>query len=79
VTFEDPAANAARRPALRVVRGRPDDVELAAVVAVVLARPAAAADTNAGQPTSVWASRSRLVRPPLRPGPNAWRASAWPR
>jgi acyl-CoA carboxylase epsilon subunit len=65
-------------PLLRVVRGTPDDAELAAVVAVVASRAVPAAEPGA-RPLSVWAARSRMVRPPLRPGPGAWRASAWPR
>lgn len=66
-----------RPPLLRVVRGEPDPAELAAVVAVVAAR--SAGGEAAPRPLSVWSARSRLVRPPLRPGPGAWRASAWPR
>jgi hypothetical protein len=64
-------------PVLRVVRGTPTPAELAALVTVVSA--AAAAPQAAPRPLSVWAARSRLVRPPLRPAPGAWRASAWPR
>ena len=64
-------------PLLRVVRGTPDDAELAAVVAVVATRGSAGEPTP--RPLSVWAARSRMVRPPLRPAPGAWRASAWPR
>jgi hypothetical protein len=62
---------------LRVVKGSPSPAELAALVAVVRAAVAPVAGTR--RPLSVWAARSRLVRPPLRPGPGAWRASAWPR
>ena len=73
----DPAPTHGQPPVLRVVRGQPDAPEVAALVAVVLARgPAAAAGTSA---VSVWASRARLVRPPLRPGLGAWRTSGWPR
>jgi hypothetical protein len=69
----------AERPLLRVVRGTPDDVELAALTAVVAA--AASAPAAAAKPTrrSAWADRSRLVREPLHPGPGAWRASTSPR
>jgi hypothetical protein len=65
-------------PVLRVVRGTPTAAELAALVTVV-SSVGAAVPVDAPRPTSVWAARSRLVRPPLRPGPAAWRASAWPR
>jgi hypothetical protein len=64
-------------PLLRVVRGEPDPAELAAVVAVVATRSDRAPSTP--RPLSVWAARSRLVRPQLRPSPGAWRASSWPR
>jgi hypothetical protein len=68
-----------KRPYLRIVRGNPDDEELAALAAVV----AAAASAPAGSPKqqdrrSRWADHARLVRQPLRPGPGAWRASAFP-
>jgi hypothetical protein len=65
------------RPMLRVVRGEPDDAELAALIAVVSARasaPAAGAEPEGGD---AWRDRSHLVRRPLTPGPGAWRASAW--
>lgn len=63
-------------PLLRVVRGEPDDAELAALIAVVAAATAPAA---AGEPeiADAWRDRSHLVRRPLIPGPGAWRASAW--
>ena len=64
-------------PVVRVTKGQPTPAELAALVAVIAARaqPAQAP----ARPTSVWAARSRMVRPVLHPGPGAWRASAWPR
>lgn len=65
-----------RRPLLRIVRGEPDDAELAALIAVVAASSTAAAP--AGEPgPDAWTDRSRLVRRPLPHGPGAWRASAW--
>ena len=73
----DPAPRQGRPPVLRVVRGQPDAPEVAALVAVVLARGPASAERASG--VSVWASRARLVRPPLRPGLGAWRTSGWPR
>jgi hypothetical protein len=65
------------RPVLRVVRGTPTAAELAALVTVVTAATGSAEPPP--RPLSVWSARSRLVRPPLRPGPGAWRSSAWPR
>jgi len=64
------------RPLLRVVRGEPDDAELAALIAVVSARAAAAAPDAEPEPNA-WTDRSRLVRRELPHGPGAWRASAW--
>jgi Acyl-CoA carboxylase epsilon subunit len=67
------------RPILRVVRGDATPEEIAALVAVLLAR---SADAGApGQARSVpgsWADRSRQLRRPLSPGPGAWRRSALP-
>ena len=64
------------RPILRVVRGEPDDAELAALIAVVSARSAAAAP-EAEPDYNAWTDRARLVRRDLPHGPGAWRASAW--
>ncbi|MGQ0625080.1 MAG: acyl-CoA carboxylase subunit epsilon [Sporichthyaceae bacterium] len=64
------------RPMLRVVRGTPDDYELAALLAVVSACSGAGGTEPEAQPNA-WSDRSRLVRGPLPHGPGAWRASAW--
>lgn len=63
---------------VRIVKGRPTDDELAAVVAVLSAK-AAAADQPAPARPSTWAAYWRTVRAPLAPGQGAWRASALPR
>ncbi|MBK1788836.1 acyl-CoA carboxylase subunit epsilon [Prauserella sp. ASG 168] len=64
---------------LRVVRGNPDDAELAALT-VVLAGLGSGEEPQAEPPVrSRWADRAALVRAPLRPGQGAWRASALPR
>jgi len=67
------------RPILRVVRGDATPEEIAALVAVLLAR---SADAEAsGQDRSVsgsWADRSGQIRRPLSPGPGAWRRTALP-
>ena len=71
-----------RRSVLRVIRGDPSPEELAALVTVIAARVrqrTAARQVGQGRPHSAWTDRSRLVRQQLRPGPGAWRASAWPR
>ncbi|OLR90468.1 acyl-CoA carboxylase epsilon subunit [Actinokineospora bangkokensis] len=75
-----PEQNEPASPALlHVVRGNPDDVELAALTAVV-----AAAATTGGEPEQPtegggWADKAAQVRAPLPHGPGAWRASARPR
>jgi hypothetical protein len=63
---------------LRVVRGDATPEEIAAVVAVLLARSASDLGTPPRPAPSAWADRSRLLRRPLFPGPDAWRRSALP-
>jgi len=70
----------AQRPVLRVVKGDLTPEELAALVAVVAARNAAAAHAasrSKKRPRSEWGHPVRAVRGPHRPGPDAWRRSAW--
>ncbi|WP_406283138.1 acyl-CoA carboxylase subunit epsilon [Embleya sp. NBC_00896] len=64
---------------IKVVRGEPTPEELAVIVTVVAAK-AAAGGGAAPAPAiaSRWNAPARLVRRPQRPGPGAWRASAWP-
>lgn len=72
-------------PFLRIVRGRPDDAEIAALTAATAALSATGAtEADDRGRLSMWADRSAMVRHsggrrPLRPGPGAWRASALPR
>ena len=63
------------RPFLRIVRGTPDDEELAALTAVVAAIAAQRPAPSTEAPRSHWADRAALVRRPLPHGPGAWRAS----
>lgn len=73
------------RPVLRVVRGNPDDAEIAALTATLAG---IAASSTAGEPETddslaMWADRAASLRypggrRPLQPGPNGWRASALP-
>jgi hypothetical protein len=77
-TAAEPTAEA--RPLLRIVQGSPDDAELAALTAVVLAVAARSTTPPPAQPArSLWANRADLVRRPLHPGPGAWRAAGLPR
>jgi hypothetical protein len=70
----------ANRPVLRIVRGNPDDVELAALTAVVAAVASAHPEPEQKPANrSWWGDRARSTRQPLHPGPGAWRASGLPR
>jgi Acyl-CoA carboxylase epsilon subunit len=71
------SGSADRSPVLRVIRGDATPEEIAAVVAVLLGRPVPAASAPRRAP-SAWADRSRLLRRPVHPGPDAWRRSALP-
>jgi hypothetical protein len=62
-----------------VIRGEPTAEELAALTVVLRAVPARRAAAPPGRsPRSQWSARARLMRPALRPGPGAWRASSLP-
>lgn len=63
---------------VQVVRGEPDDVELAALVAGLVAASAHQGDDWAERPSdgSAWVARRHGVRPAgWRTGPDAWRWS----
>ncbi|GAA2071737.1 hypothetical protein GCM10009821_07090 [Aeromicrobium halocynthiae] len=78
---DDQDAATSAQPVLRVVKGDPTPEELAALVAVVAARNAAAAHAAAAaarpRPRSEWGHPVRAHRTPHRVGPDAWRRSAW--
>ncbi|MFF7873162.1 acyl-CoA carboxylase epsilon subunit [Streptomyces californicus] len=66
---------------IKVVRGNPTPEELAAAVAVVQARAAAASAVSSGAPLSPeqWSDPGRIARSgSLRPGPRAWSRTYWP-
>ncbi|MGH3492104.1 MAG: acyl-CoA carboxylase subunit epsilon [Sciscionella sp.] len=69
---------AAPRPLLRVVRGTPDEAELAALTTIVATLGSDAQPATDSASPSRWADRAALVRAPLHAGPGAWRASALP-
>jgi len=69
-----------RRALFRVVRGEPDDAELAALAVVLAAAASAPATENAPSARrSAWVDRAAQLRRPQHPGPGAWRASTLPR
>ncbi|MBM3687392.1 MAG: acyl-CoA carboxylase subunit epsilon [Actinobacteria bacterium] len=61
-----------------VIRGRATSADVAAIIAAI-ASLRASLPGEARRPRSLWARPSRQTRPPLSPGPGAWRASALPR
>jgi hypothetical protein len=66
------------RASVRVVRGEPDDLELAALVAGLVAASAQVDYPDEPVARSVWNDRSRSMRGPsdqASPGPDAWRWS----
>jgi hypothetical protein len=65
-------------PLLRVVRGAPDDAELAALTAVVAALSSAPPEERAAAPRSAWGDPGRRMRALPQPGPGAWPASGLP-
>jgi hypothetical protein len=71
-----------RHPTLRIIRGDATAEEIAALLAVLCARAGRVSASSARAGTSrarpAWNDRSPLLRAPLRPGPGAWRSSAWP-
>ena len=66
---------------IKVVRGNPTPEELAAALAVVRARAAAAAATPPGAtgPRDTWSDPSRIAAHRLpQPGQTAWARTYWP-
>ncbi|ANZ37827.1 acetyl-CoA carboxylase biotin carboxyl carrier protein subunit [Lentzea guizhouensis] len=72
------APEVSEQPLLRVVKGAPDDYELAALTAVVAGLAAAVPVEEKPARRSEWANPVRRVRRPLQHGPGAWRASGFP-
>lgn len=78
----DETTEAAHRPVLRVVKGDLTPEELAALVAVVAARNAAAANAAARTKPklrSEWGHPARQVRTTHTFGPDQWRRSSFGR
>jgi len=79
------AASAGAGPHVQVVRGTPDDVELAALVAGLVAAAAHRAPPDDGTEVPARAARARWTAPgrlrgatPPTRGPDAWRWSLHP-
>lgn len=70
-------AGAATRPLLRIVRGTPDDLELAALAAVVASLNGPRGEEQAPR-RSAWGDPVTKLRTRRHPGPGAWRASGMP-
>jgi hypothetical protein len=70
-----------QRPALRIITADATDEEIAAILAVFLARRGAAVDGEPA-PASTWVdpvARCRSVGVGFQPGRDGWRTSSWPR
>lgn len=65
-------------PVLRIVRGNPDDVEVAALATVLAGLDTARAGAPAPPVRSRWSDPASRLRLPPRPGAGGWRASALP-
>jgi hypothetical protein len=78
VTDPDGPSPEERRALFRVVRGEPDDTEVAALT-VVLAAVAASAAPADDRPLNRWAEPVARLRTPLAVGAGAWQTSYWPR
>jgi hypothetical protein len=68
-------------PQVRVLRGSPDDVELAALVAGIASgafseQPPATGERPDAAARRRWREAARPLRDPLAPGRDAWRWSA---
>lgn len=65
-----------QRPLLRIVRGEPNDAELAALTGVVAGLAATSGGATSAPPQrSAWGSRASMLRRPLTPGPGAWQSA----
>jgi hypothetical protein len=78
VAVPEPGDRVPREPVLRVIRGNASPEEIAAMIAVLLPRPALDSGAPPWRSPSAWAARSRLLRRPVQAGPDAWRRSALP-
>jgi acyl-CoA carboxylase epsilon subunit len=73
-----PATFSAHDPLVRIVRGEPDDVEVAALAVVLAVLAASPPPTDPMRAASQWVDHAGHLRHPLRVGPHAWRMSVWP-
>ena len=67
-----------RRSLFRVVRGTPDDAELAALAAVLSAVSSGPPSQAPAPRASTWNDPAARMRGPVPVGPHAWRTSTWP-
>lgn len=71
------AAVSAGLPGIKIIKGQPDEAELAALVAsIVSARAAKLTAGDDGSGSSVWADPTRRWGTPTTPSRSAWRWSA---
>ena len=70
-TTPDPAGDAPTRPALRIVRGNPDDVDIAVLTAVLSAAGGGAPTTDRPE-RNLWGSPEQRLRPSWAPAPTGF-------
>jgi hypothetical protein len=66
------------RPVLRVISGDASAEEIAAVVAALAVGGASRRPAASPRRVSAWADRAAMLRRPVRPGLDGWRASGRP-
>ncbi|GGM84271.1 acetyl-CoA carboxylase biotin carboxyl carrier protein subunit [Lentzea pudingi] len=66
------------KPLLKVVKGTPDDYQLAALTAVIAGLASTQPAEEKPERRPEWANPARRVRRSLQHGPGAWRASGFP-
>lgn len=72
------ATPAGRRALFLVVRGKPTEMEVAALTVVLATTAGAATDPPQSMGGEAWSDPAARLRGPLTVGPQAWRISTWP-
>jgi Acyl-CoA carboxylase epsilon subunit len=73
------ATPAGRRALFLVVRGKPTEMEVAALTVVLATTAGASNDPPQNMGGETWSDPAARLRGPLTVGPQAWRTSMWPR
>ncbi|MCP2196194.1 acyl-CoA carboxylase subunit epsilon [Williamsia deligens] len=68
----DPGEGATVRPAFSIIRGNPDDVDIAVLTAVLSAAGSAPSHGGGEQRRDLWGSPEQRLRPSWSPAPTAF-------